>query len=171
MEKDVRWTHILIAIDNLEPSLRAVEYVGQMVGDRKGFSLYLFHVLPPFPPELLEFGGAEDPNKEEALTHRLREDQARWIADAEEAAQPIFLQAKETLRWSHVPMELVFGEVSPSVHRPDVVRDILEAAKKFQCGTIVVGRDNFPAFQEMYKRHIGEELVQKGKGFAIWVVE
>lgn len=171
MGKEPIWKNILIAIDNLDPSLRAVEYVGEMVGDRKGFSLYLFHVLPPFPPELLEFGGCEVPKKEEALTQQLREDQARWVADAIEAAQPLFLRAKETLQWSHVPIELVCNEVSPSVHRPDFVRDILEAANKFQCGTIVVGRDNFPSFQEMYKKHIGEELVQKGQGFAIWVVE
>lgn len=165
------WKNVLIAIDKLEPSLRAVEYVGEMVGDQKGLSLYLFHILPPFPPELLEFGGSEDPKKEEALTRQLREDQARWIADAREAAQPLFLQAKETLQWSHVPIELVSNEISSSVHRPDIVRDILEAAKKFNCGTIVVGRDHFPSFQEMYKKHIGEELVQKGQGFAIWVVE
>lgn len=171
MGKEVDWKNMLIAIDKQDPSLRAVEYVGEMVGDRKGFSLYLFHVLPPFPPELLEFGGAEDPKKEEALTQQLCEDQARWVADAIEAAQPLFLRAKETLQWSHVPMEMVCNEVSLSVHRPDVVRDILESAKKFHCGTIVVGRDTFPSFQEMYKKHMGEELVQKGQGFAIWVVE
>jgi hypothetical protein len=171
MEKEPIWKNILIAIDYLEPSMRAVEYVGEMVGDRKGFSLYLFHILPPFPPELLEFGGAEDPKKEEALTQQLREDQARWVADAREAVQPLFLQAKETLQWSHVTMEMVCNEVSPSVHRPDVVRDILESAQKLHCGTIVVGRDTFPSYKEMFKKHIGEELVQKGQGFAIWVVE
>ena len=68
-------------------------------------------------------------------------------------------------------MEMVCSEVSPSVHRPDIVRDILESAQKFHCGTIVVGRDTFPSFKEMHMKHIGEELVQKGQGFAIWVVE
>ena len=77
--------NILIAIDHLEPSLRAVEYVGEMVGDRKGLSVYLFHVLPPFPPALLEFGGAEDPQKESVLSQKLRDDQALWIADAIES--------------------------------------------------------------------------------------
>jgi K+-sensing histidine kinase KdpD len=51
------------------------------------------------------------------------------------------------------------------------VRDILESAQKLHCGTIVVGRDTFPSYKEMFKKHIGEELVQKGQGFAIWVVE
>jgi len=171
MGKESIWRNVLIAIDNLDPSMRAVEYVGEMVGDRKGFALYLFHVLPPFPPKLLEFGGSEDPQKEEALTQQIREDQDRWVADAIEAAQPIFLQAKETLQWSHVPMEMVCSEVSPTLHRSDVVRDVLNAAEKLYCGTIVVGRDTFPSFKEMYKKHIGEELVQKGQEFAIWVVE
>ena len=151
--------------------MRAVEHVGAMVGDRKGFALYLFHVLPPFPPALLEFGGAEDPHKEEMLTRELRENQARWLEDAKEKVQPLFQHAKETLRWSHVPMEMVTSEATSSIHRPDVVREILETANKLQCGTIVVGRDTFSSFKEKYKKHIGEELVEKGKGFALWVVE
>ena len=171
MGKHSTGQNILIAIDRLDPSLQAVEYVGEMVGDRKGLSVYLFHVLPPFPPSLLEFGGAEDPQKEVVLSQQLRDDQALWVADAIESAQPWFERAKETLQWSHVSMEMVHSKVSPSIHKPDLVRDILEAAKNLHCGTIVVGRDSFPSFQEMHRRHVGEELVEKGKGFAVWVVE
>ena len=49
--------HILIAVDNTEASHRAVHYVAAMLGGRRGFHVRLLHVLPPFPPELLECGG------------------------------------------------------------------------------------------------------------------
>jgi hypothetical protein len=155
MGKESIWRNVLIAIDNLDPSMRAVEYVGEMVGDRKGFALYLFHVLPPFPPKLLEFGGSEDPQKEEALTQQIREDQDRWVADAIEAAQPIFLQAKETLQWSHVPMEMVCSEVSPTLHRSDVVRDVLNAAENCRrAGYFSVLQGNV---QKAYWRRVGSK--------------
>jgi len=34
-----------------------------------------------------------------------------------------------------------------------------------------VGRHNLSWGQELFHRHVGEELVQKGQGFAVWVVE
>ena len=52
-----------------------------------------------------------------------------------------------------------------------VVTNILEAARANQCGTVVVGRDSFSWLQELFQHHVGEELVRRGQGFAIWVVE
>ena len=52
-----------------------------------------------------------------------------------------------------------------------VVANILEAARANQCGTVVVGRQSFSWPQELSQHHIGEELLRKGQGLAIWVVE
>ena len=163
--------HLLVAIDDSDASQRAVAYVGDTIDGHAGFSIYLFHVLPPFPPELLEFGGSENPQEEEALTQQLREDQAKWIAQAKEAARPLFENAKAVLQQHHVAPHKIHCETSASVHRPNVVRALLEAAHDYHCRTIVVGRNAFPSFQEMFHAHIGEELVQKSQGFTIWVVE
>ena len=62
----------------------------------------------------------------------------------------------------------IFAE---SIHRPDFVRELLETAHKQNCGTIVVGRESYPSFKEMFHHHVGEELTRNGQGFAIWVVE
>lgn len=62
-------------------------------------------------------------------------------------------------------------EFSSSIHKPDVAREVLEAAGKWDCGTVVTGRHCLPWTQEMFHRHVGEELVQRAKGFAVWVVE
>ena len=81
------------------------------------------------------------------------------------------VRAKSTLHKGGVSPEMISTEFSESIHRPDINRDIIEAAHKLNCGTIVVGRDSSPAFREIFQHHIGEELVRKGQGFAIWVVE
>ena len=163
--------NILLAVDNADDLTRTLTYVGETIGAHTGFTIYLFHVLSPMPPELLEFGGSENPNEEETLTKKLREDQSKWITQAKEAAQPLFEKAKAVLQQHHVSPQKIHCEFSTSIHRPDVVRGLLEAAQNFQCGTIVVGRSSFPSFKEMFHAHIGEELVQKGQGFTIWVVE
>jgi len=163
--------NLLLAVDDSDASMRAATYVGETVGTHTGFSIYLFHVLPPMPPELLEFGGSENPQEEETLSKQLREDQSKWIAQAKETAQPLFEKTKRVLQQHHVAPNKIHCEFSTSIHRPDVVRDLLEAAQNLQCETIVVGRNAFPSFKEMVHTHIGEELVKKGHGFTIWVVE
>ena len=58
---------ILVSVDDSDESIRVVQYVADIVGAREGFRIRLFHVLPPLPPELLEFGGAESPQRERSL--------------------------------------------------------------------------------------------------------
>ncbi len=163
--------NLLLAVDGSEASRRAARYVGETVGTHTGFSIYLFHVLPSMPPELLEFGGSENPKEEETLSKQLREDQSKWIAQAKEAAQPLIENIKGELQQHHISPNKIHCEFSTSIHRPDVARDLLEAAQNLQCQTIVVGRNAFPSFKEMFHTHIGEELVTKGHGVTIWVVE
>jgi hypothetical protein len=57
-------TRLLVVLDDSVPSRDAVEYVGKFVVKRRGFRICVIHVLPPLPPELPEYGGAEDPAKD-----------------------------------------------------------------------------------------------------------
>ncbi len=57
----VRDKTFLVSVDDSDSSIRSVTSVAEMIGTRDDFHVVLFHVLPPIPPELLEFGGAEDP--------------------------------------------------------------------------------------------------------------
>ena len=163
--------NVLVSVDASEASIRALIYVAEMIGVQRRFRVYLFHVLPPIPPELLEFGGAEDPEKERLLSEELKKAQSCWIDGAKKEAVPILESAKRILYNAGVAPEMVRTEFCTSIHRPDVVRDVLEAASKWGCGTIVVGRHAFPWLKEKFGHHIGEGLVRKGQGFAIWVVE
>jgi nucleotide-binding universal stress UspA family protein len=166
-----RTNKILIAVDDSEASRKAVTYVSKMVRGREPIHIYLFHVLPPIPPKLLEFGGAEDPQKEQLLSTDLNTAQAQWMEKAKTAAQLSLNTAQTILRDHGMSQHNISTRLSSSIHKPDVVREVLEAAKQWDCGTVVVGRKTLPWLQELFHRHIGEELVQKGQGFSVWVVE
>ena len=167
----VRDKNIIIGVDGSESSFRAVTYVAEMIARQKGVLVVLLHVLPPIPPELLEFGGSEDPEKERHLGEELKKDQAQWIDKAKREAEPILQRAKSALYQVGVPPEAVTTLFSESIHQPEIVRELIEAAQKQDCGTVVVGRESYSGFSEMLHRHLGEELVREGKGFAIWVIE
>lgn len=162
---------ILIAVDDSEASIKAVIYVTQMLRGRKDIHVRLLHVLPSIPPELLEFGGAEDPQTEQRLSADLRQSQARWIETAKSNAQPSLDNAMAILLNGGLSPHEVSTTFSSSIHRPDVAREILEAARNWNCGTLVVGRHAHSWIKELSSSHVGEELVRKGQGFAIWVIE
>jgi nucleotide-binding universal stress UspA family protein len=167
----VRDKNFLIGVDGSDSSFRAVTYVAELIAGQKGFLVVLLHVLPPIPPELLEFGGSEDPEKERALSEELKKDQAQWIDKAKKAAQPILERAKSVLYQVGVAPETVTTLFSESIHQPEIVRELIEAAHKQGCGTVVVGRDSYSGFSEMLQHHVGEELVREGRGFGIWVID
>ena len=167
----VRDRTFLVGIDDSEATLRTVSYVAETLGPQKGFHVVLLHVLPSIPPELLEFGGSEDPKTEQRLDAELKKDQAQWIEQAKQAAGPLVEKAKGIFFRVGVSADMITTVFAESIHRPDFVRELLETAHKQNCGTIVVGRESYPSFKEMFHHHVGEELVRKGQGFAIWVVE
>ena len=148
-----------------------MSYVAEIIGPQKELHLVLLHVLPPIPPGLLEFGGSEDPKTEQQLDGQLKKEQAQWIAQAKQTAQRLVEKVKGMFLRVGVSADMITTVFNESIHRPDFVRELLETAHNQHCGTIVVGRKSYPKFQEMFHHHVGEELVRKGEGFAICVVE
>ncbi len=163
--------NILIALDATDASMRAVSYVVEMLGGDKDLRVHLLHVLPPIPPELLEFGGSENPDKEKTLTEELRKDQSEWIERTKKEAEPVFEQARTILGNGGIPASMVQTEFSTSIHRPDIVRDILEAAAKWNCSTVVVGRHSHTWLKEQLGHHVGEDLARRGHRVAVWIIE
>jgi len=166
-----RTDRFLIAIDTSEASYKTVTYVSRVLRGRNDVEVRLFHVLPSIPPELLEFGGAEQPQLEQRLSNELRQNQARWIETAKHNVQESLDKASARLLENGLSSDRVSTAFSSPIHRPDVAREILEAAQAWKCGTLVVGRHTRSWIKELGSSHVGEELVRKGQGFVIWVVE
>lgn len=166
-----RTEKFLIAVEESAASLKAVSYVGQIIRGRTDVHVCLLHVLPSIPPGLLEFGGAEQPQLEQRLSGELRQDQARWIETAKRNAHASLDKALAILLKCGLSSNKVSTSFSSPIHRPDVAHEILKVAQTWKCGTLVVGRHTRSWIREIRSTHVGEDLVRKGQGFAIWVVE
>jgi nucleotide-binding universal stress UspA family protein len=95
---------ILIAVDDSDASTRAVRYVANIVGGRKNFTVRLFHVLDPLPPELRVFGASPVLERERELEAKLEEKRERWLHGAKEEARPVVERALSILRKALVPV-------------------------------------------------------------------
>ncbi len=165
-----RTTRILIAIDDSPASLEAVTYVSRLLGGRKDLAICLFHILPPIPPKLREFGGSEDPRQEERLSAELRQEQHQWTEDAKRSAGGSMDKAMTQLIDSGFSAQQVTAETAPSSEEPNMANHILRKAEEWDCGTIVVGRRGLSWLQELLTRHTGEDLVRDARNHAVWVV-
>src|SRR5689334_11221116 len=141
---------ILLAIEDSEASMKAVAYVAEMVRGHEAIHICLFHALPPIPPRLLEFGGTEDPQKEQALRTELQSAQTEWIEKAKAAVQPSITRARAILQDHGLSQNQISTHFSHTIHKLDIVQEIINAAKQSDCGTVVVGRHRLPWVQDLF---------------------
>ncbi len=163
--------HLLLVIDESPASVRAVEYTGNLLRRHQGFRIHLLHLLPPLPPELLEFGGAENPRKEQALENELRRDQQQWIASARKSAAPAVEQAVRVLRKASIPPRNILREFSYPTEPRDAARAVLEHAKAKKCHTVVVGHKAHSWFREIAGADLTEHILRKANGISVWVAQ
>lgn len=159
---------ILLAIDASPASRRAAEYVADMLGGRAGLHVGLLHL--ELPPHMLEWGGSENPSLEDkveterdAAYQQMEHERIKQGKTLLEAIQPIL-----TAKGIEVNAQMVRFE--EPLDRRNVAHEILRAAREHNYGTIVVGRRSFSAWQRLFNRHVGEELVRAGTEAAIWIV-
>ena len=164
-------TRLLVVFDDSDASVRAVRYVAKLVAQRRQFRICLVHVLPPFPPALMEHGGSQDPLEERRLDLALRTEQSRWIATVKERAQKCLDQAVTILRRAGVSGRAVRTLFCEPGENQETADSLLSMAKKYQCQTVVVGRRSVSWLHELFSQDLSEELLRRGKGFCIWAIE
>lgn len=163
---------LLLVVDASPSSKSAVEYVAKILGHRRGFQVCLAHLLPPLPPILMEFGGAENPDKERQLDAQLHRDQQQWINTAKRKAEPTLDRARGRLRQAGLPAISLSTQFSDPAHEQDSAKEILELARWKSCRTIVVGRRSLSWLKSITAgKDLAENLVRQGKDLTIWIVE
>jgi nucleotide-binding universal stress UspA family protein len=164
-------TKLLIVVDHSLASMRAVSYVAQILGGRRGFRVCLAHTLPSPPGGMLESGGAEDPKKEKWLETRLRASRHLWVSATKRKLSGSLERAYTNLRragFARGEIEVHFCYPSDKRNAP---KEILTLARKRGCHTIVVGRRSLSWLRELLQTNPADELVRLGKGFTTWVVK
>ncbi len=166
----MRSTRLLVVVDENKASKRAVSYVAQIIGRRRGFKVWLAHTLSEIPASLIEYGGA-NPDEEVKLDAERHADQKDWVFAVQEKAQPTLTRAGAILRKGGLAAGSIEEQfVYPADGRARV-DEILELARKHKCHTVVVGREFLSWLRQLLSSDPIEELLRRGKGFTIWIVE
>ncbi|MHC5011074.1 MAG: universal stress protein [Planctomycetota bacterium] len=162
--------HVLIALDESEASMQAVQHVGRSWADEPGVTVRLLHIVGPMPTGLLEHGGASDPDEEAHIEHEQHEQQQQWIRETCEAFLPVFEKARRSLIEAGFPADAVTTQCSESIPEDNLGQLILDDARASGCDTVVVGRHAYPWFVELFHRHVGEVLQRAADGIQVAVV-
>jgi nucleotide-binding universal stress UspA family protein len=151
----VKAKNILIALDPSKNALRAVDHTGFMLS-ATACKIYLFHSkrkLSRFIPNELFEGASE-----------LEE---LWQHTAEEEITPYMKKAHQALIDAGIDASLISARVADGSRRP--AKDILQEAKRHECGTIVLGRRGVSNVAEYTMGSITRKVIEGCNDAALWI--
>jgi nucleotide-binding universal stress UspA family protein len=170
MPKAITPENLMLIVDESSATRRAVDYVTRLLGCHRGVHVYLLHLLPPLPAELLEFGGAEDPRQEQQLQSELHREQQAWIATVKAPARQGLDEAVATLRGAGLfTYEIELAHSDPLDDRDPTI-SLLKHAQEKHCHTIVVGNHTHPWFRKLTGSSLIEQLLRHTNEFTLWIV-
>jgi len=146
--------NILIAVDESGNAMRAVSYVGQLLGGMPGFKVTILHVVPE--PEEDYFPTSTQ--KEEWLD-RYRQKIDAVLEDCrqlliQKGFDPGDVAVRSTLRYC-----------------PSMAECILSERDETEYSTIVVGRQGLSRSEEFLFGSVSSKIVSHARNCTVWVVE
>ena len=145
--------NILVAMDRSEGAMRAVDFVGELMGGHD-FNVTLLHVIRN--GEQIKPGASYKPMPEED------------IQTEEQKMQAVFDEAKRRLvdygfKPDHVTSKVITDASSPP-------RAIVQEAEQGGYSPIVIGRRGLSKLQEFFMGSVSKQVIQLGVEQAVWVV-
>jgi nucleotide-binding universal stress UspA family protein len=147
---------IMVAMDSSEGALRAVDYVGEMVGG-SDVDITLIHAIrnihtPQFPIEV-----SFKPEEEKI-----------YLDKTYDEMQAAFETAKNRLAEAGVDESKIRARIIPSASSRSEC--IVSEARNGGYGTIVVGRRGLSKVMEFFMGRVSNKVLYLGKEMAVWVV-
>jgi nucleotide-binding universal stress UspA family protein len=162
---------LLVIVDASDASRRALKYTGGILAHHVGMDCHLAYIAPGLPPELLESGGSELPEREVAIEADLRRNQRRWKAVMERKADRVLGAARAALQRAGLPPARIHTCVSSPFEPRSAVDEVLLMAQDEGCRTVVVGHSAHTWFRGLGGGHLAEQLVRRARGLAVWVID
>jgi hypothetical protein len=159
---------LLLLLGESPADRRAVAYVARLLGRRRGFRVYIVYVLPEFPSNLLEHGGAGDPEVEERLSAALRADRRAWVVERRKAARPLIDWASTRLRNAGLPARALGTRFCGPVSEAGAADEILRLARANRCRTVVVARHTRSWLGSLFGGDLRTHLASRTTRVAIW---
>ncbi len=153
------WTNVLLAYDNSQTALRAVEYVGQMFGKVEGVKVTLFSVYDKVP----EYDMVDTPYTEQVKgrIRALEREKETGRMRLEEAGQHLI-----RMGFAEDQVQVKYVEKKRSIPK-----QIIDEVKKGQYGTVVVGRRGESNIRNMLFGSVSAAVISNLSGATICVVE
>ena len=144
----------MIAVDESENSLRAVSYVGRLLGGSDGFNVVIMHVI-------------NEPGEDYFTTP---EEHEKWLCHYKKKFKKILKNYRQKLIQQGFDPDSISTTFINRSH-PSIVECILSERDKNEYGTIVVGRHGIPRSEEFMFGSISNIMVHHARNCAVWVVE
>ncbi len=157
---------ILLAVDASENAMRAVEYVGNIIGDSSGFKVQLLCI--------------------EQLPHRdIYPNEEEWKAGCESVRvemKTFFTTARRRLVELNVADSVISEQYVSSCISPfpntmvqcsrgtSIALEIMEARKVGGFGTVVIGRRGVSKVEEFLFGSVSNLIIHSAKDCTVWVV-
>lgn len=147
------WQKILIAVDETETAMRAIRYVGEVVAAVNVISVCLLHVFPDPPPDYYHKGGTLDEYKK----------------GMHEQGDKVIAQATAILKEYGFTDQTIEADIRMAGEET-ISQAVLDAQKRWGCGTVVVGKRGVCKAEEFLFGSISNALARESRGFTTWVV-
>ncbi len=156
---------ILIAVDDSEGSLKAVEHVGRQFAGVGDLQITLFHVLLGEPPQFWDDGHLLTEEEKKARKMVVE----KWVSNQKTRLEPIFQKATEALTRGGISQSQISTKfTSDSI---DVIPQcILAEAKAGGYQTLVIGRCSRSRTMHFLLGSIANQVVNAAEGLAVYVV-
>jgi nucleotide-binding universal stress UspA family protein len=156
---------ILIAVDNSEGSLRAVDFVGQHFVGMGDLSITLFHVLPPMPITFWDEGHFLTIEEDKARKEMIE----KWLETEKQKIEPLLSTQVKKLVQKGMNQEKI--ETRTISGPSDVADSILDEARAGGYQLLVVGRHGFSKAERFVMGGVSNKIVSRGAGMAVCIVE
>jgi nucleotide-binding universal stress UspA family protein len=147
------WYNILVAVDEMESSIKSVRYVGRIASALETVSICLLHVYPEPPPDFYINNGI--------LDHY----QGQRIAKADH----IFERALEILVGVGIRREAIYSTTHMAEGKT-ISEAILEVRRMGDFGTVVTGKRGVSKAEEFLFGSISNALARHSNDFTTWIV-
>ncbi len=156
---------ILVAVDDSEGSLKALDYVARQFAGAKDLQITLLHVLLGEPPQFWDDGHLL--TEEEKKARRVVIE--KWMTNQKTRLEPIFEKATEILTQGGIPRDQISTKfTSESI---DVIPQcILAEAKSGGYQTLVIGRCGRSRTMHFLLGSIANQVVNAAEGLSVCVV-
>ena len=157
---------ILIAVDQSENAMKAVEYAAGILG--KNAHVTLFHVFYKAPPEEIEKDEFLMQNHHVLFKERIDELRA-WLEKKRKSIEGVLEKAKGILVAAGIDEKNIRIRIQERTESE--ARDILRELKEGGYGTVVVGRRGLSGARGFFSGSVSSKIVHHAENCAVWVVE